>query len=439
VLCALALFYLERDTVIQALSGDPDGAQPAPQRTAVPEEVTPESGETGSPEASLPPAPALLPDITRAQRPVTLADGTRTTFAVAEPFDIAVAAEGLGKARFMTRSPDGRIFVPDLVDYNLSREGRILILEDFDPEARVFQKQHTYRAGLRGPNSVAFYTDDTGQQWIYIALTAELIRYPYKAGDTRPQGEPEVIATFPNDQVPGQKSVVWHITRTIEFRGDRLFVSVGSGCNSCEQPTGELRGMIYSLAPDGSDKVVYARGLRNAVGFEWATLPGSSEASLFATENGDDHLGVSAPDDVLYQLTEGEHYGWPYCYESDGAVLPDTSKSWEEPIPCAEVPTSFTAFAPHTAPLGMTYFDEAHPVLENSFLVALHGSFDQNVKNGYRIVRVSPTGEQAPFIDGFQAADGTRLARPVDILQHDEDSFFFTDDHTGRVYFVYAR
>lgn len=385
---------------------------------------------------------------------VTFEDGTQSTFQLATPFRLAVAAEGLGKARFMAMSPDGRMFVPDLVNMNLSHEGKIYILENFDETTKQFQTKRTYLSGLRGPNSVAFYTDKNGREWIYIALTAHVVRYPYNAGDTKPSKAPEIIATFPNKQVPGETSVVWHITRTIKFYDNRLYVSVGSGCNACEQPEGEMRAMIYSMKPDGSDKRVYADGLRNAVGFTWA------EGVLYATVNGADHLGPRAPDDVMYKLTEGAHYGWPYCYESSGAYVPDTARKWEKSFSCENVPLSFAAFEPHAAPLGIEYFSsDSFPALKNSFLVALHGSFEPEIGTGYHVVRVSKDGKQDIFMDGFLAAKPAqssglintasahgdhptgeieRLGRPVDILKKDVNSFFFTDDFKGRMYYVYA-
>ena len=368
---------------------------------------------------------------------VVLPDGTTAEFQIAKPYSITVAAEDLGKARFMSMSPDGRMFVPDLVDYQLSHAGKIYILEDFNEETMKFETKHTYLSGLRGPNSVAFYRDSDGKDWLYVALTAHLLRYPYEAGDTEPSGEPEVILEFPNTQAPNAKSVVWHITRTLLFHGDRLYIGIGSGCNSCEHPEGEIRGMIYSMNPDGSDGKVYADGLRNAVGLHFADVIGGEEA-LYVTANGSDHLGADAPDELMYKLEEGKHYGWPYCYETDGVFLEDDSVAWEHPIPCSEVPMSFSAFTPRSAPLGLTYFRDGLDVLRGSFLVALHGSFDAGMKKGYEIVRVSGEGEHEIFMDGFQRADGTRTGRPVDFLQRDARSFFFTDDFTGRVYLVYA-
>lgn len=376
--------------------------------------------------------PSVLPELTLSPHTLTFSDGTSATFRLPEGFSISTAAEDLGKARFMAWSPDGRLFVPDLVDYNLSHEGRLFILEDFDEETGQFNTKHTYLTGLRGPNSVAFYTDENGQHWLYLALTAHLLRYPYTEGDTEPSGEPEVVVEFPNQQSPGEVSVVWHITRTIMFHDDRLYVSVGSGCNSCEQLSGSMRAMIYSMNPDGTDQRVEGEGLRNTVGIEMA------EGELYATANGVDHLGTDRPDEMMYKVEDGNHYGWPYCYVLDGENVADMSQVWETPLECSEVPLPVTTFDPRSAPLGLTYFADAHPALAGSFLVALHGSFEQWIGSGYELIRVSTEGEQELFMDGFLDEEGNRTARAVDILQHDEDSFFVTDDHGGRIFYISA-
>src|SRR3989344_7365559 len=84
-------------------------------------------------------------------RTVSLEDGSEITFRLPVPFEIAEAAEGLGKARFMAMSPDGRLFVPDIVDYNLSHQGKVYVLEDFNEETKSFETKHAYLSGLRGP------------------------------------------------------------------------------------------------------------------------------------------------------------------------------------------------------------------------------------------------------------------------------------------------
>lgn len=367
-----------------------------------------------------------------AEKTAVFESGKEITYRIAEPFDIAVAAEGIGKARFMAMSPDGRMFVPDLVNYNLSHEGKLYVLDDWNEATKKFESTHTYLSGLRGPNSVAFYRDENGRDWLYLALTKHLVRYPYTAGDLAPSGPAEIITEFPNTQTPGETSVVWHITRTIKFHDGKLYIAVGSGCNSCEQPKEELRAMVMVMNPDGTGRKVYAEGLRNSVGMTFA------EGDLYVTANGVDHLGEDKPDELMHKIAEGKHYGWPYCYETGGKVVPDTTGIWNNPIPCERIPHSFASFTARAAPLGLEYFENAHPVLDDAFLVALHGSFEPEIGAGYQIVRVSKTGEKSVFMDGFQLPNYERVGRPVDILQRDEKSFFVSDDHAGAIYLLYA-
>lgn len=373
-----------------------------------------------------------LAPIELTDRQIDLGDGGTATVRLPKEFSATVAATGLGKARFMMMSPDGRLFVPDMVDYNLSHEGKVYVLGGFDPETGTFSEKHVYLSGLRGPNDLLFYRDREGQDWLYVALTEHLVRYPYEAGDLAPSGPSEIVVEFPNEQSPGEASVVWHITRSLSFHDGRIYIAVGSGCNACEQLAGDMRGMVYSVLPDGSDPQVYADRIRNGVGLTWAG------DTLYATANGVDHLGPDMPDEMLYRLEEGMELGWPYCYEQDGEVLPDTSRVWNGEFSCDEVPRSFTAFPPRSAPLGIEYFEDAHPVLEGAFLVALHGSFDVALMSGNQVIRVAEDGTQEVFMDGFFDEAGTRIIRIVDFLEYDRNSFFMSDDEGGRILFLRA-
>jgi glucose/arabinose dehydrogenase len=380
-------------------------------------------------EGGLGGAPALL---TLTERAIALPDGAQERFLLAEGFELLIAAEGLGKARFITESPDGRLFVPDMVDYQLSHEGSVIILDNFNEDSGRFETTHTYLSDLRGPHNVAFYTDASGRSWLYLTLTEHLLRYPYQTGDTEPSGEREVVYTFPNEQSAGADGVVWHISRTAHFVGDTLYVSVGSGCNACEENPEEDRAVILAMNPDGSNAQVYAEGIKNAVGLLW------HDGALYATENGVDHLGTEAPQDLLYRVEERAHYGWPYCYEQDGEKVFDNTFNWtREPVECAQVPLAFAAFDPHSAPLGLAYFGANSPAaLRESFLVALQGSFRPVIGNGYELVRVLTDGTPELFLQGFVGEGASRFLQPVDILQRDEHSFFFTDDLGGRLYLV---
>lgn len=198
-LCILGItvFLWSEQKNAETLTGVEDGRDKTAAGEQVSTTTTPEEGFQEE-----------LPPIELTPEKVTFRDGTAHTFRLAKTFDLAIAASGLGKARFMTMSPDGRFFVPDLVNYNLSHQGKLYILDDFNPETMEFESKHVYLSGLRGPNSVAFYTDDSGQTWLYLALTKNLLRYPYEPGDLEPSGEPEVVASFPNKQAPKAGGVV---------------------------------------------------------------------------------------------------------------------------------------------------------------------------------------------------------------------------------------
>jgi glucose/arabinose dehydrogenase len=363
---------------------------------------------------------------------VRFKDGTETTFRLPASFSIAVAAEDVGKARFLTISPDKRLFVPNMVNFNDNTQGSIYILEDFNEETGAFETRNTYLTLLRNPNSIAFYTDDSNKQWIYIALTDKLIRYEYGAGDTSPRGEPQVITRFSDYRTVDND--VWHITRTILFQGDTLYVSVGSSCNLCEEPEDEFRSEILVMTPEGDNIQSYASGLRNAVGITWA------EDALFATNNGPDHLGAEAPDDGMYHIVEGADFGFPYCYEVDGVVHEEVGRTWSrEPVPCSSVPLFFASFGPHTAPLGLTYMEDGSPLLKGTFLAALHGSYRVEIGNGYSVIRITKDGKQDIFMDGFLKEDNERVGRPVHIVQRNNSSYFLSDDHNGRIYYLYEK
>ena len=91
--------------------------------------------------------------------PISLANGKSFELNLPEGYEISVAAQGLKRVRFMTLSPDNRLFVTDMFNLADNRRGVVYILDQFDRTTRQFKKVTKYMTGLRNPNSVAFYTD----------------------------------------------------------------------------------------------------------------------------------------------------------------------------------------------------------------------------------------------------------------------------------------
>jgi len=377
-------------------------------------------------------APALKP------HRVTLAGGRSFNLNLPEGYGLSVAAQGLKRVRFMAQSPDGRVFVTDMHNLADNERGVVYILDGFDPARKTFARVTKYLTGLRNPNSVAFHTDRDGASWLYLALTDRLLRYRYRDGDTAPTGEPQVLARFP-DYGLNYKYGGWHLTRTVAVGASgKIYVSVGSSCNACEEKE-EVRASIIEMDADGRNQRQHARGLRNAVGLRFAG------GRLYATNMGADHLGDHVPADTMYAVESGANYGWPYCYQSGPRVLPDPKFNPRgRRFDCRTVPAAFAAFDAHGSPLGLEFFDRGHGAeLDGHFLVALHGSIKQSITSGHRVVRVrggeGDAGHPAQtFIDGFKSA-GRVNGRPCDIMRFGESAFLLTDDHAGVVYYVYKK
>ena len=184
---------------------------------------------------------------------IALANGKSFDLNLPDGYEISIAAQGLKRVRFMTMSPDKRLFVTDMFNLTDNRRGVVYILDQFDPATRQFKKVTKFLSGLRNPNSVAFYTDRNGTSWFYVALTDRLVRYRYEEGKDAPSGTPEVLATFP-DYGLGYKYGGWHLTRTVIVGGnEKIYIAVGSSCNACEEKE-EVRATIVEMDPDGKNQ-----------------------------------------------------------------------------------------------------------------------------------------------------------------------------------------
>ena len=82
----------------------------------------------------------------------------------------------------MRVAPNGDIFVAE------TRAGRIRFLRAADGGSKPSVNE-IYAGGLKQPFGIAFFPSGNDPQWVYVANTDSVVRFPYKAGDIKAAGE----------------------------------------------------------------------------------------------------------------------------------------------------------------------------------------------------------------------------------------------------------
>lgn len=325
-------------------------------------------------------------------------------------FRIAMYADNVPGARSMALGDKGTLFIG-------TREDVVYAVTDSDGDARA-DKVRVIARGLEMPNGVAFRDGS-----LYVAEVSRVIRFDGIENALDDPPEPVVVnASFPGDTHHGWKF--------IRFGPDgKLYVPVGAPCNSCEP--GDPFGTILRMAPDGGGLEVYARGIRNTVGFDWQ--PGTDE--LWFTDNGRDWLGDDMPPDELNRATKpGMHFGFPYFHGGD---IPDTEFG-EGRDPKVYTPPE-AKLGPHVASLGMRFYTGSMfpDKYRGNVFIAEHGSWNRTRPIGYRVTTVSVKGDRAVdykvFAEGWHRG-GNAWGRPVDVQVMPDGALLVSDDRAGAVY-----
>jgi glucose/arabinose dehydrogenase len=301
------------------------------------------------------------------------------------------------------------------------REGRVVLLgRDRDADG-LPDDQRTLLSDLNRPHGL-----DLHAGLLYVAEADAVLRVPFDVEAGALAGVPERIVT-------GLPSGGNHWTRTVRVGPDEhLYVSVGSSCNVCFEDD-PRRAAILRYRLDGSGGEIFARGLRNAVGFDWRPADGA----LYATDNGRDLLGDDLPPCELNRVVEGGDYGWPVAF-GDRRLDPDLGAGHEARAAASIPPVH--AFRAHNAPLGIRFLRHDHGEdYRDAALVALHGSWNRTRKDGYEVVSLHfrPDGriEERPFVQGFLEGEDV-IGRPVDVTEGADGSIFVSDDYAGVIYRV---
>ncbi|MEY3974674.1 MAG: hypothetical protein RIS59_1035 [Pseudomonadota bacterium] len=330
---------------------------------------------------------------------------------------IEVYATGVSNARQMALLPSGALLVG-------SRDAGVVTV--VLPGAALAERRVlTLLSGLEMPTGIAVHGGD-----LYIADISRIYRVANVEARIAElaRGGPRVKPELVNDRLPADTHHGWRYLR-IDEQG-RLIVPIGAPCNVCDRDA-DGYAQIVRMQPDGSQREVLARGVRNSVGF--AVEPGTGH--LWFTDNGRDWLGDDLPSCELNRLTEvGQHFGFPFCHE--GAV-PDPK--YGRGRACSEFVAPVAKLGPHVAPLGITFWG-------GDAVVALHGSWNRSRKSGYKVVRVvldrKPSGSLVQRVDDLVTGwlqGEYAWGRPADVLAMPDGSLLIADDKQGLIYRLSGR
>jgi glucose/arabinose dehydrogenase len=369
------------------------------------------------------PAPFLTPSA--GNRPTLVARPDGAWPQVPEGFEVGLYAAGLDEPRLIRTAPNGDLFVAE------SKVGDIRVFRGTTEGGKPEQMQ-LFASGLSRPFGINFYPPGSNPEWVYVGNTDAVVRYPYQNGDMKARSPAQHIA-----DVPAGNS---HWTRDIQFSpdGKKMFVSVGSASNVDDPDTTAAeknRADILEFNPDGSDMLVYAYGIRNAVGL--AINPRTGE--LWCSVNERDALGDNLVPDYITRVQDGGFYGWPWWYMGGHQ---DPRHEGKHPELKGKVITPDVILQPHNASLEMTFYDgKQFPAeFQGDIFASEHGSWNKSVRVGYEVIRVPlhqtghATGDYEDFMTGFVVDNGHVWGRPVGIAVAPDGSLFVSDDGSGSIW-----
>jgi glucose/arabinose dehydrogenase len=318
--------------------------------------------------------------------------------------------------------------------------------------------------GLDRPQGVAVATRH-GRSTLVVGESSRIDRYPLRGAVA---GRRATVRS-------GLPSSGLHFGKFVAVGADARTVFYGVGTARDDDPADRLgrpmRGTIAAVRLDGTHRRTLAVGVRNGEGLSIAP-----DGTLFAAVNQvnastfpfhrpldglPDAFGTPAvswttdnPPDQVTRIRAGSDLGWPFCTPDStrpavaGTLLglPFVPDAVNNPtgrrLDCTELAPTQVGLPGHSAPIGFHFLGDTRlpRTLRGGALVVAHGSY-QRVPPREPAVRWMPwragsrtLGSAVDLVTGFQNADGTRWARPVDAVAGPDGALYVSDDTNGLVY-----
>jgi len=367
-------------------------------------------------------------------------------------------------ARFLASTPEGGLLISQ------PSRGKIWWISPKSPDTGP---PSLAAEGLRQPHSMVF-TLIGDKTYVYVGESNEISRFSYDLNGHRLLNKEVVVANLPDASGPELGGTYRHQLKNLTIGPDgHVYVDIASSSNADPKDTTSdpIRCAIYRYDPDGGNRTLFAKGIRNAEGLAfvpdtnalWAVVNGTDDLRFpfhrSWKESGSDDYGKRItsyiddhPPDTLIHVKLGADYGWPFAEPDpdspsgmdDMPLDPSyaTNRDWSK-YPASKFTRSDKGIQAHSAPLGMSFLQETKlpDWLRDSAAVAYHGSWDRSRKTGYKVVIFPWTSQQRPgdqldLVTGWLDDQSQReWGRPVDVKPAtDGRSLFVSDDYSGTIY-----
>ncbi len=312
--------------------------------------------------------------------------------------------------------------------------------------------------------------------YIYYSSDLVVYRQKLKPGSLLPEGKVEVVVT--DDHEHGKHE---HIGKPIAFDNEgHIFVPFGAPSNACQDPkrtpgapgidpcpqledhAGVWRFDANKLNQTQKDGYKYASGIRSLVAMNWNPVDGE----LYAVMHGRDdllrlwpdrftpHESALLPSEEFMRITEGSHFGWPYCYydqvKGKKVLAPEYGGDGDIIGRCSEYEDPIIGFPGHWAPNDLLFYqgDQFPERYKNGAFITFHGSTNRAPypQSGYFVGFVpfkdgKPSGEHEVFADGFAIVDPIESVkdahyRPMGLAVGPDGELYISDSVKGKIWKV---
>ncbi len=285
----------------------------------------------------------------------------------------------------------------------------------------------TILKGLDSPNGIAF-----SKGTLYVAERHRITRYD--GIEDRLDNPPEakvVIDNLDPDKQPG------HFWKFLALGPDgKLYFNIGAPGNI--------------VMPSYYQASIIAGRSRNLASSR--TSPGRAQFGRLRLAPEDQAAVVHQPRARLAGRRLAERHAAPVAKRRASiSAIPSATRatrsirSYGKNRSCSEFTPPALKLGAHVAPIGMRFYTgKMFPAeYQNNIFIALRGSWNRTIKQGYNVTRVSFDDQgkpkMEPFLTGFlldEKADPPMWGRPADVMVMRDGSLLVSDDHNGIIYRV---